>query len=107
MYDNIRLWKGGEKLVTAYELIDIIDLPTRKDVIVFINELIETIENDPRGFVNKLSNEIEELYDDLCPLCGCEKEIITHMEEREYQGGMVEEPIHRITCTDNNCPYVG
>ena len=76
--------------------------------ILFGNELIRAIENDPRGFTIRLSNAVEEVAgDENCPLCGEELDMLSVSEERsEYFGRVVSENIPRIGCSSNTCYYV-
>lgn len=89
-------------MVTSYELIEVLNFETPKDKIVFVNDLIDTINDNPRQFTNRLSNEIEELYEEYCPRCGESLYMQIHKEKREYQGKIVTEDIYEYVC-ENNC----
>lgn len=95
--------------MTPYELIELLknDANTPSEVIQIVNDLIGEIDSDPRRYLLRLSEEIEDYsrIHELCPLCGSELITIEHTEDRgEYQGFNCEEVIYSKECSE--CSYI-
>lgn len=82
---------------------------TQQQVIEEVNELIKTIDDDPKKFTYELSKELEQYCEriGLCPLCGSKViRLGLDFEPSEYFGQPVNEEIVRYGCESSNCGYI-
>ena len=95
--------------ITPYELLEmILEKYSIEETIILVNNLLYDLENNPRKFMNDLSNLLEDvaLSKDKCPLCTSDIEVVVvDNEEREYQGFTCYEEIHKRQCSDSGCSY--
>lgn len=93
--------------MTPYELLLMITKHyTEEESIQIINDLIIEIENDPRKYINKLYDELEEYaYEkNRCLGCGNKLTIKEHKENRgEYFGIDCDEIMCTIECDNPEC----
>lgn len=96
--------------MTPYELLEVInEIHNDEETIQILNEFIGILDNDPRKYINKLSDEIEQFAENLniCSLCGSKLKVISYEESRgEYQGFECSETIYQSECSNPECTYV-
>lgn len=96
--------------MTPYELIETISQNySPSETIEIVNELIGEIDNSPRKYIDKLSEEIEEFAKNfrLCPLCGDTLISKEHKEGRgEYFGFDSVETMYSYECFNPECSYI-
>lgn len=97
-------------IITPYELLELVRRTNNtKETIEILNNLLIEIDNSPRKYINKLSEEIEEFaqYTNRCPFCGNELKIISYKEDRgEYQGSSCAEEMYEAECSSAECDYI-
>lgn len=95
-------------MISQYDLIEILQKnSSNKEVIEDINDMIYEIEKDPKEYIRKLSEEIEEFANsyDLCPLCGSELIGEISFEKSECLGKTVYEKVKTNICSNCECSY--
>lgn len=95
--------------ITPYELLELVRQTNNpSETIQILNDLICEIENNPRKYIDKLSEEIEELAKNfkICPLCGDTLISKEHKEGRgEYFGFDSVETMYSYECFNPECSY--
>lgn len=79
-----------------------------QDTIVEVGALLTELYNKPKALAYKIEGELESecISQNVCLLCGSDLEVNSHYEDREYQGQIVKEKIHRTECSNYSCSYV-
>mgnify|MGYP003258878459 CR=1 FL=1 len=78
-------------------------------VIQLLNDLLMELENNPRRYILKLSQEIEDFanYCGRCMLCGSKLMANEHQEDRgEYFGFDSQETMYIRECSNPECCYM-
>lgn len=93
-----------------YELLELVykDCGDAKTTIEILNEFIWLVENDPRKYINRLSEEVMDFSNknNICPLCGNNLIVEEHQESRgEYQGSNCFETMYERECSNPECSY--
>lgn len=92
--------------ITPYELLELTNtINNSENTIQKINGFIEEFENNPKKYIVKLKNEIEEFsYDrQRCSQCGSKLNVYSHEESRgEYHGTDCTEETLTFECP-NKC----
>ena len=95
--------------MTPYELLELVNKEyDDSETIEILNEFIWLIENDPRKYINRLSEEVAYFANtrELCPLCGDRINIKSYKESRgEYQGSDCFEIMYERECSNPGCSY--
>lgn len=95
--------------MTPYEYIELLDKEYEpSEVVEIANDFISEIEGDPKQYIVKLSEEIEDYARTrgICSLCGSELVTATHYEDRgEYLGFECSEPMYVTECSNGSCSY--
>ena len=95
--------------MSPYELLENInEIYNDEETIIVLNELIREIENDPKKYINKLFEELEDFSSSkhLCPLCSGRLITKSYEESRgEYQGLNCSETMYERECSNPECSY--
>lgn len=95
--------------ITPYELLEEIRTTNNpKRTIQLLNELLAELERDPKRYILKLSEEIEEFANafERCPLCGHKITVTEYKEDRgECRGFNSQETMYRRECSSPECSY--
>ena len=95
-------------MISSGELVELIEnyIDDKKELVLILNELIETIQHNPNSFCYDLSQECEDIADgNFCPLCTSNLEYHTYREESEYFGQPTYESITVAECENPSCGY--
>lgn len=98
--------------MTGYELLEMLICFHNGDVDNIIESGASLLDSMNEKGLTKLSIDFEkelEIYalsENRCYLCNSDLEVNSHYENREYQGQVVKEKIHRTECCNYNCSYV-
>lgn len=97
-------------MLSSGEVVEIMEsyIDDKRELILTINELIDAIQHNPKGFCYDLSQECEDIADGegICPLCANNLEYNTYSEDREYFGQPTSEFITVAQCSNSDCSYV-
>lgn len=95
-------------MLTSGEIVELIESTTedRRERVLILNELIETILHNPSQLCYDLEEEAKDIADgDFCYLCGSELIHSGNMQSSEYFGTPVSEYIPTVQCSNPSCSY--